>query len=97
MEYFIEFLEKCIRHFSIIQDNYDEFQNEFEKIKRFVNQSDSQILRQKFGFLLNTEKFLKNGKTKKNLGPNINHEHVKKQLKSLKYLTLIAIHLSKNN
>lgn len=96
-DYFVNFLEKCIRHFTVIQDNYEVFQTEFEKIKEFVNKSDSQTLKQKFRFLLEVPEHSKTEDSKNLQEKRINQEVVRKQLVSIKCLTLIAIHLSRTN
>lgn len=94
MDYFIQFLQKSIRHFNIIKENYDEFQTEFEKIKDFVNRCDSQILRSKFDFLLSPTNFDLNLRESHHSSA-LNYAHMKTQLRSIKYLTLIVMYLSR--
>ena len=97
LDYFVHFLKKSITHFNIIRENYNEFQSEFDKIREFVSQSDSQIIKKNFEFLLSPQKdnlILKNDATSNN---KLNYAQMKNQLKSIKYLTLIVMHLSKNN
>lgn len=106
VEYFIGFLEKCIRHFNILKCNYSEFEDEFSKIRAFVNQSDSKILRRKFGFLLMNHGEISEASDLSNLNLALNDipetgtidsSNLKVQLRILKQITLMAIHISKVN
>jgi hypothetical protein len=98
MDYFVQFLKKSLRHFNILKENYEEFQVEFEKIKEFVNNCDSQILRSKFQFLLSPTKVRPElteecpSKTRA-----LDYSQMKTQLRSIKYLTLIVMYLSKDD
>ena len=96
MDYFIQFLRKSVRHFNIINENYEEFQSEFEKIRGFISSSDSSILKKKFGFLLSPKNF-ETCLQKPKDSNQLDYKHMKLQLRSIKYLTLIVMHLSKNN
>ena len=87
--YFINFFEKTIRHFEILNLSYNDFETEFTKTQNFVINSDSQILKQKFRFLL--PDFL--DKPSKNM---INFPQLREEIKSIKCLLSILIHLSKS-
>lgn len=96
LDYFILFLEKSIRHFNIIRENYDEFQNEFEKIRSFVSSCGSSVLRQKFNFLLSSDDSPSRALSVPT-PDDLNYQQMKAQLRSIKYLTLIVMHLSESN
>ena len=88
--FFIHSLEKSIRHIKILNNGYHEFESEFIKIRNFIINSDSKILRQKFRFLLPQN-------LKDNSKEFINQKEMNNKLKIIKCLLYMIIHLSNFN
>lgn len=86
-EYFIDFLQKCVRHLDILRTNYANFEAEYSKAQHFIATCDSQILRQKFRFLLKED-------ARTRSADSIDSDQLRLGLKSIRHLLRIIIHLS---
>ena len=92
-EHFTEMLERCIRHFNVLNENYDVFRSEFHKIRNLIKNSNSQFLKKKFSFLLPSENKINSEKEEKSFQID---DYIEKFIKSMKMITIIGIHLSNN-